>query len=140
MISRQRSLLLAAVITVIIFGIGFLFLHSEKPTAGFIAGQSDAISKSPDSGHTVTIAIDFSRCSRGGDTVYLSLGSTHFAFEGIQDDICRFHLGTEIENPMWDGRLTWTCDVPVSTGSQSFAVGDMGISFGDFWSEYCRKN
>ena len=67
------------------------------------------------------VRIDFAACEPGGGTAYRSFGSDHYLIEGRKGDRCVVYVGSETENPFWDGALTTTCRVPRSTGIQEFS-------------------
>ena len=112
---------------------------SASPKAGFISGQSDAITKLPKPGNATSIVIDFSKCTRGSDTVYFGLGSAHFAFEGIEGGRCIFYYGGEIENPNWNGSLPFMCKVPTRLNKETYSVKDDGILL-EKLEKYCIKS
>ncbi len=85
-------------VVIILFVIGYQVFFN-KPKAGFIPGQSSTIIQLPKPGNATSVLMDFSKCSKGSDTVYFGFGSIHFAFEGINNNNCVFYYGTEIENP-----------------------------------------
>lgn len=84
-----------------------------------------------------SMTIDFSTCEKGGASVPFGLGSTSFVFSGINKGACNFHMGTEIEDPNWDGTLDTVCKVPPSEGIREFTVGSSGIDFDGLVEKYC---
>ncbi|MDO8507225.1 MAG: hypothetical protein Q7S53_01505 [bacterium] len=100
--------------------------------------SESAITQLPQPGKASSIVINFANCSKGKDVVYFGFGSTHFSFEGINNDKCVFYYGTEIENPNWDGSLTEKCEVPVSLKEGKYLVNNYGIKM-EGLSEYCSK-
>ena len=121
-------------------GAGWWYVtHSARPVSySKITGQSQAITKLPEPGRNTSIVVDYANCSRGHDSVSYGLGHTVFAFEGISNGTCVFHMGGEIEDPRWDGALPTTCRVPTSEGKQKYAVRDDGISWAGLEQRYCH--
>ncbi len=83
------------------------------------------------------VTIDFSFCSKGNDSFGFGFGSTSFYFDGIEANKCHFYMGTEIENPNWDGYLNYECNVPTDY-KKEFAVKDSGADL-IFVNDYCSK-
>lgn len=83
-----------------------------------------------------SVAIDFATCEKGNDSFSFAFGSTHFYFEGIEDGYCHFYMGTEIENPQWDGTLNTECKVPTDY-SQTYSVRSTGAYF-SFTDTHCK--
>lgn len=84
---------------------------------------------------TSTVTVDFAVCQQGFDSFSFDFGSTHFYFDGIQNGSCHFYMGTEIENPSWDGKLRTECTVPTSY-KKSYSVSSYGADF-SFVDTYC---
>jgi hypothetical protein len=110
-----------------------------SPKRGFINGTTTALKIKPNRGQATAVEFDFNECSRGSEDVAFGFGSTSFAFEGIVNGSCNFYLGTEIENPRWDGALDTKCEVPININTKEFPVTANGIQFGDFIAQYCKE-
>jgi hypothetical protein len=82
-----------------------------------------------------SVTINFSLCSVGQDEFGFGSGSTSFYFEGIKDNKCHFYMGTEVENPRWDGHLDEECFVPINH-AKVFSVGSGGSL--TFEKDYCK--
>ena len=135
-----RSIFIVVLIVVLILLVlSAYFLFLRKPKAGFIAGHSETITQLPNPGNATSIIMNFSQCSKGSDTVYFGMGSTHFAFEGIKENNCVFYYGTEIENPAWDRTLPFQCSVPTHLDNKTYSVNDFGIGMKELDS-YCIKS
>ena len=130
--------ILIVVILAAIVGGGIFYIFSDKLKASkieSIKGKSDTISQFPAPGKVTTIIMDFSKCSRGSDLVYLQLGSTYFAFEGIKNDRCVYYYGTEIEM----SKIFWyKCSVLTNLGQKSFNVSSFGIEMQEL-DQYCSE-
>ena len=132
----MKKLLLVLVIPLLVGASCDLF---KKDTSKVVYVHSDTITQLPKPGLVESIVVDFSKCSKGTDTVYFGFGSSHFSFDGIENDVCIFHLGTEIENPNWDGDLNFKCSIPVSLGVKTYEVGDYGINWDGDFNKYCEE-
>lgn len=75
--------------------------QSEFALGGTLSGQS-----------YTPLDLDVASCPFGQDSVGYGFGHTVFAIDGLQGTECVFRYGSEIENPMWDGKLVMKCKVP----------------------------
>ena len=135
---KRKIVILVLVSSLLMLLLFIYLLFLKTPKAGFIKGQSNTITQLPEPGKTTSIIMNFTNCSKGSDTVYFGMGSTHFVFEGIKQNNCVFYYGTEIENPSWDGTLPFKCTVPIGLDKKTYSVGNFGISMKEL-DAYCVK-
>ncbi len=90
----------------------------------------------PNFENATSIVIDFSLCEAGSQAVYFSFGHIVFKFNGIVAGKCHFQYGMEIENPRWDGSMSYTCAVPASLGMKTYSVKEMGVAMNELYP-YC---
>jgi len=109
-----------------------------KTTTLPVTSQKKTFVRIPESGITAQIAIDYSVCSAGTESVSFGLGHTLFKFGGIKNGTCTFQYGTEIEDPRWDGSMSHACVVPVSLEAKTYEVDNMGVAM-DSLKTYCSK-
>lgn len=123
---KYKKVLLSTVVIVVLgfFGLYTFVKNQEEGSSRFAkAGSTEewklskqnktVISQQEKGSLDEPVTIDFSLCDKGIDGFSFGFGSTTFNFLGIKDEKCHFYMGTEIENPGWDGYLNRECLVPI---------------------------
>ena len=84
------------------------------------------------------VMIDFSSCEAAEETVFVAFGSTVYNIIGIENEKCIMEFGGEVEDPSWDGSMSYRCMVPKSLGTQIFFKTNYGVDFSGI-IEYCTE-
>ena len=85
-----------------------------------------------------SVFINFSSCTPDEKQIYAGFGSTTIAIDGKSGNTCTMRYGGEIENPNWNGELSYTCNVPQTLGKMSFPLNNYGVNFQTI-QQYCSK-
>ena len=82
-----------------------------------------------------TVNINFEQCTPDNEVVYVGLGSTHIVIKGKENNKCIMYYGGEVENPRYNGSMSFRCEIPTNT-YQQFSKEAVGVDFSEI-DKYC---
>lgn len=81
--------------------------------------------------------IDFAKCTPDVRRYDVNFGSTTIEIKGKSKSLCSMNYGGEVEDPRWDGKLSFACRVPTSLGQKEFTKNSEGIDLSPL-QQYCH--